>query len=281
MKIALASDLHLEFGDINLKNEQNADVLILSGDICVAEDLHDHPEPMTPYTPEVLKILGSRQRNAQLYRDFLKRCSFQFPNVIYIAGNHEFYQGKFYGNLNDLRNECRKFTNVHFMEDDVLTIGEFTFIGCTLWTNMNKFNPITMHVVTNGMNDFRIIRNDKLGYVKLRPAHVYERHVNSMEFLKKNIERNYDKKFVVVGHHAPTMLSIHENYAKDFHMNGAYASDLSNFILDNPQIKLWTHGHTHHPFDYMIGSTRVLCNPRGYVGYEDCADNFELKYLDI
>ena len=38
MKIAIASDVHLEFGDLILKNEENADVLILSGDICVAAD---------------------------------------------------------------------------------------------------------------------------------------------------------------------------------------------------------------------------------------------------
>jgi predicted phosphodiesterase len=44
MKIALASDLHLEFQDINLKNTEGAEVLILSGDIMVAEDLHNHPE---------------------------------------------------------------------------------------------------------------------------------------------------------------------------------------------------------------------------------------------
>ena len=47
-------------------------------------------------------------------------------------------------------------------------------------------------------------------------------------------------------------------------MNGAYHSDLSDIMLDNPQIKLWTHGHTHHPFDYVIGETRIVCNPRGY-----------------
>ena len=39
MKLALASDLHLEFAGVELKNEEGADALILSGDICVAEDL--------------------------------------------------------------------------------------------------------------------------------------------------------------------------------------------------------------------------------------------------
>jgi hypothetical protein len=59
-------------------------------------------------------------------------------------------------------------------------------------------------------------------------------------------------------------MSCHPQYAHDYIMNGGYHSDLSDFILDHPQIKLWTHGHTHHPFDYVIGSTRVVCNPRGY-----------------
>ena len=40
MKLAICSDLHLEFGDITLKNE-GADVLILGGDIMTAQELHD------------------------------------------------------------------------------------------------------------------------------------------------------------------------------------------------------------------------------------------------
>jgi predicted phosphodiesterase len=39
MKIALASDIHLEFGPITLNNDENADVLVLAGDICVANTL--------------------------------------------------------------------------------------------------------------------------------------------------------------------------------------------------------------------------------------------------
>jgi hypothetical protein len=64
-------------------------------------------------------------------------------------------------------------------------------------------------------------------------------------------------------------------------MNGGYHSDLSEFILDRPAIKLWTHGHTHEEFDYMIGDTRVVCNPRGYIGYEELANNFKLKVVEV
>ena len=282
MKIALASDLHLEFGDINLKNEENADVLILSGDIMIAQDLHDHPHmDYNPYTPGALADLGRRQQTALRFRDFLKRCSFQFPHVIYVAGNHEFYHGKFIGSLQDLRNECGKYPNVYFMEDDMRTINDVTFIGCTLWTDMNKGDPLTLHAVADMMNDYRIIRHDEHGYSKLRPAHTAARHRRSVEYIRTVIEGMFDEKFVVVGHMSPSKMSTHPRYQNDQLMNGAYSSDLSEFILDHPQIKLWTHGHTHHKFDYMIGETRIVCNPRGYEGYEDSAIDFKLQYLDI
>ena len=88
-------------------------------------------------------------------------------------------------------------------------------------------------------------------------------------------------KIVVVGHHSPCKQSTKPQYEKDVIVNGAYSSDLTEFILDHPEIKLWTHGHTHHEFDYMIGSTRIVCNPRGYDGYEGQADNFKLKVVEV
>jgi hypothetical protein len=30
------------------------------------------------------------------------------------------------------------------------------------------------------------------------------------------------------------------------------------------QPDLWIHGHVHDSFDYQIGRTRIVCNPRGY-----------------
>jgi Icc-related predicted phosphoesterase len=51
-------------------------------------------------------------------------------------------------------------------------------------------------------------------------------------------------------------------------MNGGYASNLENLILDNPQIHAWIHGHIHQRQDYQIGGCRVVANPRGYQGYE-------------
>jgi hypothetical protein len=89
-----------------------------------------------------------------------------------------------------------------------------------------------------------------------------------VRFIKNTIGARQDRKYIVVGHHAPTLQSTHPKFADETIGNGAYRSDLSEFILDHPQIKLWTHGHTHDAFDYMCGETRIVCNPRGYEGYE-------------
>lgn len=265
MKIKLVSDLHLEFSDINIKNDEGCDVLILSGDIMVAQDLHDHPEmDYGMYSNVNLADLGRRQATALRFRDFLKRCSFQFPHVVYVAGNHEFYHGKFYATIDYLREECAKHPNIHFLERDTITINDVVFVGGTLWTDCNKGDPLTLHALRDMMNDFRIIRNDYKGYTTLKPMDIALRHKETLGYFKIVLDENKDKKCVVVGHHSPSMQSVHPQYAHDSLMNGGYHSDLSEFILDRPQIKLWTHGHTHHPFDYMIGETRVVCNPRGY-----------------
>jgi Icc-related predicted phosphoesterase len=263
MKIKLVSDLHLEFSDINIKNDQNYDVLILGGDICIAQDLHDFPE-QNVRTAAMLEMLSSRQEKAQRFRDFFKRCSFQFPHVIYIMGNHEFYHGKFYAAVDYMRDECAKYPNVYMLEQDMKIINDVVFVGGTLWTDMNRRDPLTMHAMKDMMNDFRIVRNDQREYAAMSALDVAIRHDKTLGYIKLIVQEHKDKKCVVVGHHAPSFKSVSEQYASQTLMNGGYASDLSEFIMDHPQIVLWTHGHMHQPFDYVIGETRVVCNPRGY-----------------
>ena len=267
MKIKLVSDLHLEFSDINIQNNEGCDVLILGGDICIAQDLHDHPAPNNTAEQAAIAAgtgLGRRQQAAQRYRDFFKRCSFQFPHVIYIMGNHEFYNGKFYAGIDYMREELAKYPNIYMLEQDTKIIDDVTFVGATLWTDMNRGDPLTMHAIEGMMNDFRIIRNDKRSFAPMSARDVADRHARTLAYFRSVLAEQHDRKFVVVGHHTPSFQSAHPMYAHETLMNGGYHSDLSEFILDHPQIKLWTHGHTHHPFDYVIGETRIVCNPRGY-----------------
>lgn len=281
MKFAVCSDLHLEFGDLILKNEENADVLILSGDICVANELQ--------YTDSI---------KGQRFLDFFKRCSFQFPNVIYIMGNHEHYHGDFAKSYDQLKVALANLTNIHVMEKESITFGDVTFVAGTLWTDMNKEDPSTLYGIKGCMNDYRIIEDSstvvnyksfdddgkptfKIRPAKFSPEKSVVEHKAFLQFICDMVDHRNDHKFVVVGHHAPSKLSTKPQYENDVMVNGAYSSELSEFILDRPQIKVWTHGHTHHNFDYMIGSTRIVCNPRGYINHEGQADDFKLQYVEV
>ena len=279
MKIALCSDLHLEFAPLEIKNTENADVLILAGDIMIAADLEDFAAGHVNLGWG--NLLPARAEKAKMYRDFLAMCSSEFKHVLFVAGNHEFYNGKWLQTLATLRAECAVFNNVHFMENDIVVIDDVTFVGGTLWTDMNGGDPLTKQIVSSSMNDYRIIRVESRDYGRLRADDTLNRHIVTKQFIKQSVDANPDGKFFVVGHMAPSKLSTHPRYAKEVHMNGGYSSDLSDFILDRPQIKNWVHGHTHHPFDYTIGECRITANPRGYVGYERASQEDEPYYPQI
>jgi predicted phosphodiesterase len=256
MKIGLVSDVHLEFGDLDLPNKENVDTLILGGDICVAAKL-----------PQFLS--------------FFERVSAEFPNVIYIMGNHEHYKGNFDQTEGILRAGLQKFSNVHLLEKQSKKIDDVVFMGGTLWTDFNKFDSLSMWHCRQAMNDYHIIRMASKGYRKLLPEDTLLEHQKTIDFLNTTLSEHKDEKVVVVGHHAPSTLSVKPRYENDHLTNGAFRSDLSEFILNNPQIKLWTHGHTHSPFDYMVGTTRIVCNPRGYWNYEIFVPGYTYQLLEI
>lgn len=286
MKIAIASDLHLEFGDLDFDNSDNADVLILSGDICVAADLDIRDRRQTE--------LGFARARSERFHEFFERCAERFPHVIYVMGNHEYYHDNFATALDEVRRKLAHLSNLSVLEREVKVIDDVVFIGGTLWTDMNNSDPLTLYHMRTMMNDFRVISNSavpvsfrtqegkfKTRMARFSPEDAVAEHVKMKQYVQSVVQGNHATRYVVVGHHAPSAMSIHAQYAHDPIMNGGYVSNLDEFVLDHPQIRLWTHGHTHHPFDYMIGSTRVVCNPRGYVGHEPEAANWTLKTVEI
>ena len=288
MKISIASDIHLEFGDLDLQNTDGADVLLLSGDICVAADLDMRDSRQTE--------MGFARARSERFHDFFERCATNFPHVIYIMGNHEYYHSDFATALDDVRRKLAHLSNLYILEREIKVIDDVTFIGGTLWTDMNNRDELTLYHMRTMMNDFRVIQNSavpvhfrtqegefKTRVGKFSPEDAVSEHVKMKEYIQvvTDMLGKNPNKYVVVGHHSPSRRSTHEMYAHDTVMNGGYSSDMDEFIEQRPEIKLWAHGHTHHPFDYMIGETRVVCNPRGYVGYEARAAEFTLLTVEV
>jgi len=271
MRVALASDIHLEFGAIELENTESADVLILAGDVCQAVDANADT------------TMGRR------VQAFFKQCSDRFPRVLYVMGNHEHYQGDYAQSRERLQKmlDGQGCHNVHLLEKDTVTIEDVTFVGGTLWTDFNREDSLTMWNAGRSMNDYRVCKNSERGISgggyasRLQPEDTLADHRAMLDYIRIITEGQQDRKFVLTVHHAPSSLSVAECYKGDLLMNGNFYTDLSEFILDRPQIRLVCHGHMHNVSDYLIGTTRVVCNPRGYIGHERRADLFELKYLEI
>lgn len=275
MKINVISDLHLDFADLTLPG---GDVLILSGDVCEARHLKKdmYNKDMILFEHE-----DKLQRPDRYYRFLEEECG-KYREVVMVMGNHEHYGFQYQKTYAHIAANLPN--NVTLLENQTHTIDDVVFVGATLWTDMNKGDDLTMWHMKSMMNDYKqvtMFNEAKSAYHRLTPEKTVEDHYKSRQFIAEAVANKFDQKFVVVTHHAPSKASTKPQYINDTMMNGAYSSDLSKFILENPQIKLWTHGHTHDVFDYMIGSTRIVCNPRGYHNYEERAHQFRADEFTI
>jgi len=225
MKIQYMSDLHLEFGDMEVP-PRIGDVLILAGDIHI----------------------GAKAIS------WINECAEVFPHVIYILGNHEFYNYNI-STLAGKINEELTAENVHLLDNTLIEIEGTRFIGSTLWS-------IISEEAANQMNDFQLITNTTRPF-SWRDAH--KKHEVATQFIKDSLSK--DLPNVVVTHHCPSIKCIDTLRYPDNSMNtGYYTQILEEFSGKN--IKAWVCGHTHASFNFNEEGIQVLGNCRGYIGYE-------------
>ncbi len=249
MKILVYSDLHLEFSGLTVP-KTGYEVVLLAGDIHVGSD-------------------GAKWAKAQ------------FPQVpvIYICGNHEFYNGEINDVIAKIRAECDG-SNVHFCDDETIEIGDYRFICATLWSDFRLEGDAesSKQQAAREMNDYHVISyRDSL----LKPADTEKFHYASRSFIQSQLALNPEKndKAVVVTHHAPSRKSLlYERI--DLDISPVYASSQDDLIKQYAP-KLWVHGHTHESVDYYIETTRVLSNPRGYSFLTDGNGNSNFKQTCI
>lgn len=236
MKIKIYSDIHLEF-----KGEMHpgkGDVLILAGDICTAKHYATNGE------------LGAK------YKKFFATCAKNFRKVFYVVGNHEYYGSNFQSVINKLRLLLPR--KIDLLEKNAVNYNGVWFLGTTMWTDFDGNNAITMMNAGYDMNDYHTIAWDRSR--KLQPKDILQEHNASRNWLMNEVKGK--ENVIVITHHAPTYYSTRAYGPSK--MNGAYASKLDDFILNNPQIKYWVHGHTHSSAEYDVGTCKVICNPCGY-----------------
>lgn len=241
MQILVLSDLHAERSAFTPDPGalQAADVVVLAGDINCGES-----------TP------------------FWAREKFGDKQIVLVIGNHEFYDRHWERCLMDMRDAAR-YTGVHFLENDAVTIDGVDFLGATLWTDFELFGSKSESITdaSRYVADYRQIAG-------CNPWKTMERHRASRAWLAKELTRLTGRPRVVVTHHYPSRLSTAPQYVDDPE-SAAFGSDLPpEFFKD---VNLWIHGHTHTSFDYQIHGCRVVCNPRGYKLQDGSFENRHFK----
>ena len=161
------------------------------------------------------------------------------------------------------RHAAAQFPNVHFLENDSVVIDGVRFLGATLWTDyrIEGHPELAMFHARERMNDYRLIAKQRNPWQRFVPETAFRMHQQSRRFIDTALKAD-PIKTVVVTHHLPHAKSIPSRFKGDL-LNAAYASDLSD-VIETGRPALWVHGHTHDSCDYQVGSTRIVCNPRGY-----------------
>lgn len=236
--------------------------------LALASDLHNEFYDVSPtlniVDADVLVLAGDietvKSHDDKWWDDTAKHYS----KVIYIRGNHEDY-GTYHTERPDL-----------WFPDNVTVVGTYpkitnlegklTLAG-TMWTDLS--NPIDHHLAKTSMNDYRKIKHSRSRYW-FTPDDTTSAWTTFKSLLDDYLPH------IVISHHLPSYGSVPGEFQND-RLNAAYATE-----MDIEGVKLWMHGHTHTPCDYIKQGCRVVCNPRGYPGQNfDSVMDYKPKVIEI
>lgn len=228
MRLHVMSDLHFEYypdygASIIEAVVPNADALVLAGDL-----FSWHPKKY--------------QRNLAA----LKAFKAKYETIIYVPGNHEYWDC-LPEEVDDDLVDVVKDLGIHVLrEGHPVVIKGQTFRGDTMWFPYELVDPL----MAKSWIDFKMVW----------ALHDYAYRKNSV--FRQNVLFDGKPDDVIITHHAPSYRSIAPQWERSPY-NCFFVSP-EDKILDLVRPKLWIHGHTHTSFDYTVGDTRVVCNPRGY-----------------
>lgn len=248
MKFRVISDLHVDVNKsypFTLKDDVN-DIITL-----VAGDVSGDPELDYKWLHENTNLHG-----------------------FVISGNHIVYNFKD-KTIQELQQEEKdlfsKSDRWQYLEKDykIFEDEKIIIFGATLWTDYLYQGPenINMWEAKNYLNDFRYGQVDVKGEkVPLYPKWCKDEHIETLKKLDEVCKKYPDYSIIVLTHNCPDGKSIAARYIGS-RANAAYVSNLDDFIIEHPNIKVWICGHVHHRHSYTIGECDVFSNPYGYVRY--------------
>eukprot|EP00792_Barthelona_sp_PAP020_P006659 TRINITY_DN3052_c1_g2_i1.p2 TRINITY_DN3052_c1_g2~~TRINITY_DN3052_c1_g2_i1.p2 ORF type:complete len:281 (-),score=67.68 TRINITY_DN3052_c1_g2_i1:2439-3281(-) len=256
----LISDLHLEFFDnltqaietlhIHLADENHSKILIVCGDVCSLETA-----------------------NKTIFDEFFHYISSEFKQIIYVAGNHEYYGSNFRLTLNEIKARLLSYDNIKFLEKDSIKINNLTIVGTTLWSLPDKH---CLKFFKSFSSDFKCIKNPSEGIVSSLDFII--EHKKCLEYLE-NVMNNLEseERVLIASHHVPGLCDVIDRHVRRKELVSLYGSDLREFLCRHKnKIVLWCCGHCHQQIRKKLHGVNIVSNPFGYfnLGPEKFNRNF-------
>jgi len=198
-----------------------------------------------PVAGDVLVVAGDLSTASLLGESIYRLCD-KFREVVYVSGNHEFYHSSFQGTEVILRDCVSRLDNFTWLNGEKVEVEGVNFIGDTLWFEEDPQNLDLRKM----LSDFCCIENFE--------PEVYHRYDKTYRQLSNDTKPGD----VVVTHHMPSFECVDE-YFQGSALNCFFATHCDEIIKKNKPA-LWISGHTHRPYDFKIGDTRMIANPLGY-----------------
>ena len=242
MKFQILSDLHLEHFYSNENKAHfieslkcDVDYILLTGDITSSKYLEEDYGML-------FDILGE--------------------NIIFISGNHEYYNS--HKQIVDERLGKLKGT---FLNNRFTEINEnIVVLGGTGWhqEQHNFKSPM--------LNDFLLISD-----LMLDKRFSYFWHNDTYEYFESmlNMFKSQNKRVICLTHNAPLLECTPKQYKGD-ELNQFFVNDWSDVFKYDPI--LWVYGHLHGSKDFMYKNTRCIENSLGYVNIEE-NDEFDKNLI--
>ena len=262
MKFAVISDLHIDLHKWNWKLLDNIPSDILT--IIVAGDISN---------------------DVWISTKWLYKLKQRFTNVIWVAGNHDFYNQGFHSTrvynkeyeelypypktVNEIIIYFTNWCNDHgisFLHRNSVDIDGIKFIGATGWHDFVAGEPFDTNMQTkvwyNVISDRYIPWNDSYQLDHNNPLNA---SVLDYEYIK-NISSSISTSSVVITHHLPNRKFCIQRPDDQIWtaLHGCFVNTKMENII-NPNIKYWIYGHTHQRGIETINDTTYICNARGYV----------------
>ena len=246
MKLFMASDLHMDhyYGT-------NATVTAITKKL---------EKILLP--ADVVSIAGDISDSTDTFAKTIDALANLYKHVVFCAGNHDFCihravsvetsEQKIHRALGKI-----KAKNVHYLDGDVVTIGDTKFVGCM---GGYDFSYSYKHF---GLTEVEMLHKWKSWYdgrfwnfPGLSPLDIQRRDFKK---LSTAIEAGAT---VVLTHTGPLAFGIRPEYHN--YMTGYFYFNGQPLLDMLPEGSIWQFGHTHDAKFMDMGNVKLYCNPIGY-----------------